>query len=262
MQSRKHTRGRTAASPLRRIRFFTILGLLIPLSLISVLIWAMTQIQPGPSPAGAAPAFPRDTPSLILAGEGQEASWQLRLVNSTHPLPGDWDPDLSVIDPITGEKFDSRALEYLRTMLDAMEREGLQPLVCSGYRSYESQVAIFQQNVETALCQGYTQEEAEEQAALWVMPPGCSEHQSGLAADIVSVENQNLDETQEDTPEQAWLHAHCQEYGFILRYPQDKTELTGVNYEPWHYRYVGEEAARDIMSQGLCLEEYAAPPTA
>ena len=94
------------------------------------------------------------------------------------------------------------------------------------------------------------------------MPPGCSEHQSGLAADIVSAENQNLDETQEDTPEQAWLHAHCQEYGFILRYPQDKTELTGVNYEPWHYRYVGEEAARDIMSQGLCLEEYAAPPTA
>ena len=86
--------------------------------------------------------------------------------------------------------------------------------------------------------------------------PDTSEHQLGLAADIVSAGNQILDESQEQTPEQQWLLSHCQEYGFILRYPSGKTELTGVSYEPWHYRYVGVEAAGEIMEQGLCLEEY------
>lgn len=259
MQNRRHPRGKRSARRLWKIRALYIAGLLVPAALLVALTAALLQ----GAPAGQAPdSLPEHTPSLTLAGEGQEAPWQLRLVNSTHPLPADWSPDLSVIDPVTGEKFDSRALEYLRAMLDAMEWEGLHPKVCSGYRSYESQVDIFQENVDTALSQGYTQEEAEKQAALWVMPPGCSEHQSGLAADIVSEDNQNLDETQEDTPEQEWLRAHCQEYGFILRYPKDKTELTGVNYESWHYRYVGEEAAREMTARNLCLEEYAALPGA
>ena len=89
-------------------------------------------------------------------------------------------------------------------------------------------------------------------------PPGTSEHQAGLAVDIVSVEYQVLDEGQEDTPLQQWLMAHCWEYGFILRYPTDKSDLTGVGYEPWHYRYVGEEAAKAVTEQGICLEEYLA----
>lgn len=89
-----------------------------------------------------------------------------------------------------------------------------------------------------------------------MVPAGTSEHQLGLAADIVAADYQVLEEEQENTPEQQWLMAHCQEYGFILRYPRDKQGLTGVGYEPWHYRYVGVEAAQEIMSQGLCLEEY------
>ena len=93
---------------------------------------------------------------------------------------------------------------------------------------------------------------------MWVARPGTSEHQAGLAVDIVSVEYQVLDEGQEDTPLQQWLMAHCWEYGFILRYPTDKSDLTGVGYEPWHYRYVGEEAAKAITEQGICLEEYLA----
>ena len=88
--------------------------------------------------------------------------------------------------------------------------------------------------------------------------PGASEHQTGLAVDIVDINYQLLDEGQEDTAVQIWLMAHCAEYGFILRYPTDKSELTGVSYEPWHYRYVGTEAARAIMGGGLCLEEYLA----
>lgn len=86
--------------------------------------------------------------------------------------------------------------------------------------------------------------------------PGTSEHQLGLAADIVARSYQLLDDQQAQTAEARWLKEHCAEYGFILRYPTDKTSLTGVIFEPWHYRYVGEEAAREIMGQGICLEEY------
>lgn len=252
----------------RKMRFLYIVGLMVPTVLLILLVGAMLgDMPPGerrPSSAYAAELFPgpaygeeQAAPSLTLAGEDGDAPWYLRLVNATHPLPDGWDPELTVIDANTGEEFDSRAIEYLNAMLADMEREGLRPLVCSGYRSYGSQVEIFESNVEEALAQGYTREEAEQQAALWVMPPGCSEHQSGLAADIVSEDNQRLDGSQDHTPEQQWLHANCQEYGFILRYPEDKTELTGVNYEPWHYRYVGVDAARAIMGQGLCLEEYS-----
>ena len=99
--------------------------------------------------------------------------------------------------------------------------------------------------------------EAEEKVAYWVARPGTSEHQAGLAVDIVDTNYQSLDEQQEETPVQLWLMEHCAEYGFILRYPSGKSDLTGVGYEPWHYRYVGEEAAREIMDQGVCLEEYA-----
>lgn len=244
----------------RSLCFFYIAGLLIPVALLLALASALLRDASGesPTPSSLSDGPPRPAPSLGIAGGWEEDSpWQLRLVNSAHPLPEDWAPDLTVLDPYTGEEFDSRAVGYLNEMLSAMESEGLHPLVCSGYRSYESQVRIFQDNVEDAIAQGFSQEEAEQQASLWVMPPGCSEHQSGLAADIVSQENQRLDDTQEDTPEQQWLHAHCQDYGFILRYPPDKTDITGVNYEPWHYRYVGADAARAIMAQGICLEEYS-----
>ena len=110
------------------------------------------------------------------------------------------------------------------------------------------------------LGQGYTQELAEQQAARWVAAPGTSEHNLGLAADIVSADwyqnNDDLTGAFEETPEFAWLSQHCVEYGFVLRYPADKTTLTGVEYEPWHYRYVGVEDAQKIMAAGLCLEEY------
>ncbi|MDY3692539.1 MAG: M15 family metallopeptidase [Dysosmobacter sp.] len=101
-----------------------------------------------------------------------------------------------------------------------------------------------------------TQAEAENQASFWVARPGTSEHQTGLAVDIVDQNYQLLDEKQENKPVQQWLMAHCTEYGFILRYPTGKSEITGIGYEPWHYRYVGLDAAREITEQGLCLEEY------
>ena len=104
--------------------------------------------------------------------------------------------------------------------------------------------------------QGYSREAAEAEAGKVVAVPGTSEHQLGLALDIVDLNNQNLDTSQEDTPVQKWLIEHSWEYGFILRYPNDKSEITGIIYEPWHYRYVGRDAAREIHERGVCLEEY------
>ena len=141
-------------------------------------------------------------------------------------------------------------------MMDDCRAAGLNPVICSSYRTHDKQEELFRKKVNTLRKQGYSQEEAETEAARWVARPGTSEHETGLAVDIVDKSYQLLDEKQEQTPVQQWLMAHCAEYGFILRYPVEKSDLTGIGYEPWHYRYVGTEAAKAITEQGLCLEEY------
>lgn len=213
------------------------------------------------APANQAAAYmPDDSAALepAAAGIGQGAEdWALLLVNWENPLPEEFEiPKLTQLK--NGHAIDSRAYPALQAMMDAARAEGLQPLICSSYRTWDKQEELFERKVQACLDQGYGRAEAEEQAAQWVARPGTSEHQTGLAVDIVDTSYQLLDEAQEGTPVQQWLMAHCAEYGFILRYPTGKSALTGVNYEPWHYRYVGEAAAREIMGQGLCLEEYAA----
>lgn len=141
-------------------------------------------------------------------------------------------------------------------MMDDCRAAGLNPVICSSYRTHDKQEELFRKKVNTLRKQGYSQEEAETEAARWVARPGTSEHETGLAVDIVDKSYQLLDEKQEQTPVQQWLMAHCAEYGFILRYSVEKSDLTGIGYEPWHYRYVGTEAAKAITEQGLCLEEY------
>ncbi len=186
--------------------------------------------------------------------------WPLLLVNSEYPLSEEYELTLSPIDG-GNEQFDSRAIDAMEAMLSDMRKEGLSPLVCSAYRSRELQEELFEDKVRRVMAEkNCGEKEAREEAALWVHPPGVSEHESGLAADIVSMNFQVLEEAQEDTPEQNWLFEHCAQYGFILRYPKEKEELTGIGYEPWHYRYVGEKAAKEIMEQGLCLEEYLGFP--
>ena len=161
-------------------------------------------------------------------------------------------------ETVLRQYVDSVKQDYpaLQSMMDDARAAGLQPLICSSLRSRADQEQLFEQEVQNWLARGYTRENAEAQAAMWVARPGTSEHQTGLAVDIVDMSYQILDEGQENTPVQKWLMAHCAEYGFILRYPTNKSSLTGVGYEPWHYRYVGVEAAREIMGRGLCLEEY------
>ena len=228
--------------------------------------WAGASVRPqdSPEPAGApspAPiqsAAPLPSPTPIPPDRpAPEESWALALVNSDHPLPeGFTVPELTQLR--NGHAIDSRAYPALQRMMDGCRAAGLQPLICSSYRSEDTQRQLFEQEVQNWRSQGYTQKEAEAEAARWVARPGTSEHQTGLAADIVDASYQMLDQGQENTAVQRWLMAHCAEYGFILRYPVEKSALTGVNYEPWHYRYVGAEAAREIMGGGLCLEEYLA----
>ncbi len=187
--------------------------------------------------------------------EPVEFPWYLTLVNRDNPLPVDFQPpELSMI---RSEKYlDSRAYPDLEAMLEAAQEEDLYPLVCSAFRAREYQETLFQEEIQRHLDRGLSQEEAEAEAAMWVAVPGTSEHELGLAVDIVDLDYQMLDEEQEQTEVQQWLMAHCAEYGFILRYPTDRSDVTGIDYEPWHYRYVGRAAAAEIMGRNLCLEEY------
>lgn len=176
------------------------------------------------------------------------------LVNYANPIPENWTVDL--VDIRNGEQVDRRAYESLQKMMDDCRAQGYNPLVCSSYRTNETQVRLFNNKVQQYMDQGYSESAAKEEAGKWVAVPGTSEHQTGLALDIVSVENQNLNNSQLDTPCQQWLMEHCYDYGFILRYPEDKVDITRIDFEPWHYRYVGIDAAQEIKEKGICLEEF------
>ena len=178
----------------------------------------------------------------------------LTLVNFENTIPKDWKVDLVQLN--NGQSVDRRIYDDLIAMLQAAKSEGLNPLICSSYRTNEKQEQLYQNKVSEYLSQGYSKVEASDKAAFWVARPGTSEHQLGLAVDIVSTKNQRLDRSQENTDEQQWLIQNSWKYGFVLRYPTNKNSITGVGYEPWHYRYVGKEHAKKINELGVCLEEY------
>lgn len=183
-----------------------------------------------------------------------KSAWNLLLVNKSHPIAKGYVPAITEVE--NGHFVDSRICQSLKNMLADARKEGLSPVICSSYRSEETQTELFEEEVNENLYQSATREEAEKKASTWVAPPGTGEHQLGLAVDLVSQSYQMLDKAQENTKEQQWLIKNCAKYGFILRYPTDKSAITGISYEPWHYRYVGEEAAKEIMGRGICLEEY------
>jgi len=180
--------------------------------------------------------------------------WNLILVNQTHLVPEDYQVELKSIG--NGHQIDARAYDDYREMIKAAKKEGVYIYVTSSYRDMEKQTKLHEQKIESLVMEGYPYEEAKELAAQVVAIPGTSEHHLGLALDLVSSEYRKLDEKQENTKGFKWLKEHCAEYGFILRYPNGKTDITGIIYEPWHFRYVGKEAAQEIMEAGLTLEEY------
>lgn len=177
------------------------------------------------------------------------------LVNKESPLPEDYEVELITL-PDGRSKAAEVAYEPLCEMLDAGKKEGLNFFICSSYRDKERQEELFDEDVEVLLRQGYSYWEAYEEVAKETMPPGYSEHSTGLAFDIVALDYQMLDRGQEKTAENKWLRTHCAEYGFILRYPKGKEDITDISYESWHFRYVGKEVAEYIMEKGITLEEY------
>lgn len=188
------------------------------------------------------------------------ADWPLTLVNDSHRLPQDYQPPLATV---TGseKQLHTTAAAALDKMLAAAAADGLPCHVVSGYRSIRYQEGLFNRKVQSYLDGGLDAAAAEAEAAKWVARPGASEHALGLAVDIVSgdwyLHHDDLTEDFADTPQFAWLTANAPQYGFILRYPQDAEDVTGVHYEPWHYRYVGDAAA-DIAASGLPLESWLA----
>ncbi|SHH73856.1 D-alanyl-D-alanine carboxypeptidase [Sporobacter termitidis DSM 10068] len=196
-------------------------------------------------------------PDVSKAPEDTANQWQLVLVNGKNPLSKDYVPPLAAVGQY---KFDERAADALKKMLADARTAGLSPIICSAYRSYDKQMSLYNSQVSKQAAKGLSYEKAREEAKKVVACPGTSEHNLGLAADIVSKDYQLLDDAQAQTPEAQWLKDNCYKYGFIPRYPPDKSDITGIIFEPWHYRYVGVEAATYITENNLCLEEYLNQP--
>lgn len=186
--------------------------------------------------------------------ESAAIPWNLVLVNPDTPLPENYEINVKQLD--NGQAVDERCYDALQNMMNDCRRAGLRPVICSSYRTQEKQQMLFDNQVEKWKNQGYSVDEAKMQAGKLVAVPGTSEHQLGLALDIVDISYQLLEEEQENTPTQKWLLENSWKYGFILRYPKDKTDITKISYEPWHYRYVGKKAAKEIFDAKICLEEY------
>ena len=188
-------------------------------------------------------------PSIVHQKADTSLEWNLILVNYNHYIPDDYQVELT--DLSNGKKVDSRIYPDLQQMFNDARSEGLSLFVREGYRTAEEQQQIMNDKIEEYENQGCSRKEAKKMAEEYVAVPGTSEHQLGLSVDI------NADTTKSSSDEvYQWLDENAYKYGFVKRYPSDKTDITGINNEPWHYRYVGKEAAEIIKKENLCLEEY------
>jgi len=200
--------------------------------------------------------FSQETKQQQLAEEfaKEKEEYYLLLANAENPLPQDWSIQTEEVQ--NGYEMDKRAAPAMREMIQAAKEDGVELMLCSAYRSVEKQQQLFDRSQQAYMAQGMSEEEAYAKTATETAIPGTSEHQTGLAADIVTPTYQMLDAGFADTPAGQWLSEHAAEYGFVLRYPQDKQEVTGIIYESWHYRFVGKTHAKLMKESGLCLEEY------
>jgi D-alanyl-D-alanine carboxypeptidase len=186
----------------------------------------------------------------------------LVLVNNNLPLSDGYAPETALADDATGKSLATDAAAAYRQMAAAAAADGVSLVLCSGYRDYDYQAGLFQKRVQTYLDEGKTAEEAAALAQTIVAKPGCSEHQTGLAADIVTADYTALDAGFAKTDAYAWLCRYAPDYGFLLRYPESRQADTGIVYEPWHWRYVGTANAQAITASGLSLEGFLALHTA
>lgn len=173
----------------------------------------------------------------------------LILVNNDKAIPDGYLKDKTIVETEGGYEIDGRIKTDLETMLEDCRKEGYSPQIISAFRTRETQEYLYDRTANKA------------DTAV----PGHSEHECGLAVDIIDADSAGwadpLIDEQEEMPAQKWLMENCWRYGFILRYPKDKEDITEIIYEPWHYRYVGREHAEEITEKGICLEEYVEPET-
>lgn len=196
------------------------------------------------SPAGRAAARGLPAPPEIDIN-----SWEFILANGDNSIAEYAPPQIAAYE---GQQFDSRIIDALSAMAEDTRAQGLNVYISSGYRDYATQAANF-----IRVCNNNGVADGKNSAGFYItMPAGCSEHQTGLACDITDVYYPLKDKSIENTETFKYMSQHCQEFGFIVRFPADKETETGVMYEPFHYRYVGVEAAAYIMENGLCLEEF------
>lgn len=202
------------------------------------------------------------TASPVSAGRYVQKNrpvWNLLLVNDWNPVPENYLSTFTMAD-FNGpsKQCDSRIVEPLRQMIN--DGNAYNPAfrlsAASLYRTEELQAKNYNNKVNYYKSQGYDQETAESKAATVIKRPGESEHNTGLCVDLLGAGYSSLEQSFANTEAYQWLKEHCAEYGFILRYPKEKEAITAVIFEPWHYRYVGVEAATEIMERGICLEEY------
>lgn len=220
----------------------------LPTTTVTTTVTTTTATTTAPTTTTTASAPPESD----YPGDG---TWNLLLVNGWNPLAEETVRDQSNLQWYAGsESVDYRVVDALSDMLEAGSEYGL--WVCSGYRSYDTQTTLYEREVAEWESYGYSYEEALDLAATVVARPGTSEHHTGLAVDLLHSECWDLVEEWEDSEAFDWMVNNCYKYGFILRYPKEKQDITGVIYEPWHYRYVGVEAATYIMQNGITLEEY------
>lgn len=208
-------------------------------------------------PAAEAVSEAESTEEAETSKYPENLPWNLTLVNFESPLDENFVPE-ELADADNSYVADARITDSLKKMIaDARSTENVRIIALSGYRDYAYQQELFDNKVQRLQQEkGYSVSKAREEAATVVAVPGTSEHQLGLALDLVDARHVKLDESQENTAAYKWLYEHCAEYGFIVRYPNGKTDITGIIYEPWHFRYVGVEAATYIMENNITLEEY------
>ena len=224
---------------------------------------ARTTTQAASTAQGAATttgsgAYPYDYPGIAPAVAAVPADPFLICVNRSYALPVGYAFTRAVCVEVYPEKLEmekTAAAQY-RLMYSAGLQDGVELVPYSGYRPTARQQANFDRKIQSFIEQNFTLAQAVGMAANSINPPGCSEHEAGLAMDITVKGVWNAVETFKNTKEYEWLMANAQDYGFILRYPREKEEITKVQFEPWHWRYVGVENAKKIKDSGKCLEEY------
>lgn len=204
-----------------------------------------------------APAVTSTAPVYTVSSfVGQSDDWRLLLANKNNVVKN-YSPTVKKFDAkycqdsVTAYQLDERAFDDAMDMILAAKKDGISLVILSSYRTYDRQMTLYKNKVKVYLNKGYSQKDAEEIASTIVAVPGTSDHNLGLAIDF-----NYLDEKYENKPSLVWLRNHAEEYGFVMRYPKSKQNITGVIYEPWHYRYVGKENAREMNRLNMCLEEY------